>query len=50
VYVPFADETDAESGVDLKKDTKAKAPAKTTMNGAGATATQKTSAASGGAR
>ena len=50
VYVPFADETDAESGADLKKDTKAKAPAKTTMNGAGATATQKTSAASGGAR
>ena len=50
VYVPFADETDTESGVDLRKDTKAKAPAKTTMNGAGATATQKPSAASGGAR
>jgi len=52
VYVPFADEGDTESGVDLKKDTKAKtkAPAKATMNGAGATATQKPSAASGGAR
>jgi type IV pilus assembly protein PilN len=51
VYVPFTDEADTESGVDLKKDTKAKAPAKTTMNGTGATATQKPSAAaSGGAR
>ena len=50
VYIPFAEDTDSDSGADQQKDKKTGAPAKSAAKPMGARTAQKSLATSGGAR